>query len=299
MFISDVNRIRVLPSVSRGHVCVIDPLLSCLPASERLMGADGSRVSIAGGCSVSWWPGLRQRPSLHAQPGAPRKPLPVPLAQPRLLNGPRLQQPTLHPALPGRRPLPPLNHQQLLPVARHLLPLPSIHEQLRQRPGVQDGDRGGGRRPRQPHLQHRGSLLGQRGRRELLVTVRDQEGLLTGGGTWGSDGGGFTDNLPSELSKHSTVKSLSQTAVRWFVERTMHLHKEDSILYMLVGVREQAYVDQGVHITAWSGGKFLHVFSLFLLCGSFVFILMAKSDQCGHITRLKAEDFNNVLKLIK
>ncbi len=122
---------------------MIYPLLSRPPSSERLMGAVRSRASVPGGGSVSRQPGLRQRPALHAQPRTPGEPLPVPLPQPRLLYGPRLQQPALHPALPGGRPLPPLNHQQLLPDPLHLLPLPSIHEQPRQRPGVQDGDRGG------------------------------------------------------------------------------------------------------------------------------------------------------------
>lgn len=154
---------------------------SFLPASERLMGAVSSRVGLPGGGSVSRQPGLR--PALHVQSRASGEPLPVPLPQPQLLHGP--QRPVLQPTLPGRRPLPLLNHHQhLLPGPLRLLPLPSVHEQPRQRPGVQDGDGGGVRRPRQPRPRGRGALLlAQRGRGELLVALRDQEGLLSGGRT--------------------------------------------------------------------------------------------------------------------
>lgn len=147
------------------------------------MGAVSSRVSVPGGGSLSGQPGPRQRPALHAQPRAPGEPLSVPLTQPRLLHGPHPQQPALHPPLPGRRSLPPPD-QQLLPCPLRLLPRASLHEQPRQRPGVQDGVRGGGRQPCRPPPKQRGSLLlAQRGRSELLVSLRDQEGLLTGGQT--------------------------------------------------------------------------------------------------------------------
>lgn len=129
---------------------------------------------------MSGQPGLRQRAALHAQPGPPGEPVPVPLPQPRLLHGPSLQQPALHPALPGGSPLPPPDHQQHLHGPQQLLPLPLLHGRPHQRPGVKDGDGRG----LQPPPQRRGALLlGQRGWSELLVAIRDQEGLLTAGGS--------------------------------------------------------------------------------------------------------------------
>lgn len=195
--------------MNRQYLCFLSdyPLLSCLPASERLMGAVSSRVSIPGRGSVSRQPGLR--PALHVQSRAPGEPHSVPLAQPRLLHGP--QQPVLHPALTGRRPLPLLNHRQLLPGPLHLLPLPSLHEQPRQWPGVQDGAGGGIRRPRQPSPRRRGALLlAQRGRSELLVTLRDQEGLLTGGRTWGRS---QTIKQWPQQARDSTEKTQSNSCV--------------------------------------------------------------------------------------
>lgn len=132
------------------------PFLCCLPSPERLVGA----VWASGGGSVSGQPGLRQRPTLHAQPRTSREPLSVPLPEPKLLAGPRLQQPALHSALSGGCPLSPFNlHQHLPHHTLLLLPLPPLHEQPRHRSGDQDGDGGGGRRPRQPNPRRRNSSL--------------------------------------------------------------------------------------------------------------------------------------------
>lgn len=148
-------------------------------SSERLMGAVGPRDSTTGGGSLSRQPGLRQHPALHAQPRTPGEPLSVPLPQPRLLHRHGVQQPALHPPLPGGRSLSLLNHQQQLPSPLRLLLLPFLHEQPRQWPGVQDGDRGGVWQPHQPPSKWGGSLLlGERGRGKLVVFLRDQKGVL-------------------------------------------------------------------------------------------------------------------------
>lgn len=125
------------------------PLSSYFPALAWLMGPARPRTSVPGGRPLSGEPGLCQRSTLHAQPRAPREPVPVPLPQPRLLHGRCPQQPAVHPAFTGGRPLPPANKQQHL-LRLLLLPLPPIHQQPCQRPGVQDGDGGSRRRPQQP-----------------------------------------------------------------------------------------------------------------------------------------------------
>lgn len=111
------------------------PLLS---SSERLVGAVHSRVSNPGGGAVHRQPALRC--TFHVQPRTSGQPVSVPLPQPWFLHG--HQQPALHPALPGRCPLPLVNFQPL-PAPFHLLPLPPLHEQSHQWPDVQNGERGG------------------------------------------------------------------------------------------------------------------------------------------------------------
>lgn len=54
---------------------------------------------------------------------------------------------------------------------------------------------------------------------------------------------------------------------------------------MLVGVREPTLTKVSILQPDLVGNSYMFFFFFFfLLCGSFDFILMAKSDQCGHIT---------------